>query len=278
MAESQEEANLDFDDNAAIHEEFQHPIPVEMPPTVAHSTHDFVPRQEPIARDILGDALNFPPMEIYMQDDNDLMPEDLDFSFLNDMESSSMLSLSPIALVSDPTPQHSTMSVGAEAYKHSSALSVWNPSKEDNTDQEQQDLVLAQNAGPSTYNADYSRRRATPKKELIHTARDRILAMILRITTGAASYRVVTSFPSLDILRDLIHHALIHMRERQIGNFIHVPSFDINKQRPELLGAIIAYGSISSPSTAVRKFGYALQETIRVAINQLVSHDSCCDD
>ena len=276
MVEPQEEeSSLDFDDNSVNRVATQHPIPAEMPPTAARSTHDLsMPRQEPIARDILGDTLNFPPMGTYLQYDNDLTLEDLDFSFLNDLGPSRVPSPLPIALLSDPTPQQLTTSVGAEAYKHSSALTAWNPSKDDNYDQEQQeqqDLILAQNVGPSPYNAESSHGRAIPKKELFHTARDRVLAMIVRIISGATSNRIVASFPSLDILRDLIHYALIHMRERQVANFIHVPSFDINKQRPELLGAIIAYGSVTSPSPALRKFGYALQETIRVAINQLVS-------
>ena len=273
MVESQEEGNsLSFDDNSATQEDIQHPFAADIPLTLAQSTHDpSMPRQEPIARDILGATMNFPPMGTYIQYDNDPFLGDLDFSFLNDLGLSRMPSPPPVNLVSDPTPQQSTMSVGAEAYKHSTAMAAWNPSREDNYDREQQDLILAQNhVGSSPYNADSSRSRATPKKELSQTARDRILAMILRLTTETASNRIVTSFPSLEILRDLIHHALMHMRMRQIGNFIHFPSFDMNKQRPELLGAIIAYGSVTSPSPAVRKFGYALQETIRVAINHLV--------
>ena len=273
MLETQEEGNsLDFDDNAAVQEEIQHPIPAETSSIVAYSAHDSsMPRQEPVARDILGDTLNFPPMGTDIQYDNDSVLEDLDFCFLYDLGSSRVTSPLPLALPWDPSLRQSTMSVGAEAYKHSTAMTAWNPSKEDNYDQEQRDLVLAPNVGPPPYSADSSRGRTIPKKELFYTARDRILAMMVRITSGAASNRIVASFPSLDILRDLIHHALIHMRERQIGNFIHFPSFDMNKQRPELLGAIIAYGSVTSPSPAVRKFGYALQEAIRIAINQLVS-------
>ena len=273
ILETQEEGNsLDFDDDAAAQEEGQHTAPVETSSVLAYSAHNpSTPRQEPVARDILGDTLNFPPMGTDVQYDNDSFLEDLDFCFLYDVGSPGITSPLPTALPLDPSPQQSTMSVGAEAYKHSTAMTAWNPGREDNHDQEQQDLILGQNFRPPAYSAEFSHGRTIPKKELSHTARDRILAMMLRITSGTASSRIIASFPSLDILRDLIHHALIHIMERQIGNFIHVPSFDMNKQRPELLGAIIAYGSITSPSPAVRKFGYALQETIRIAINQLVS-------
>ncbi|KAK5059599.1 hypothetical protein LTR44_009424 [Exophiala sp. CCFEE 6388] len=279
MAEPQDgRIRLSFEENSSSHEpeEFQRPFPSDLPPTLTQPTHDFsVYRQEPIARDILGDTLNFSPMGTdYGQYDNDPFLGDLDFSFLNDLDVSRLPSPVPVAVLSEPTLQQSTMSFGAEAYKHSSSLTDWNPSVEDNYDQEQQDLILAQNnVEPSPYYVGSPRGRAVPKKELFPTARDRILAMTLRLSSSTASNRIVASFPSLEILRDLIHHALIHMRERQIGNFIHVPSFDMNKQRPELLGALIAYGSVTSPSAAVRKFGYAFQETIRVTINHLVQED-----
>jgi hypothetical protein len=274
IVESQEEEGncVDFEeDNSASQDDIQHPLLADMPPTVAQAADDFsVHRQEPIARDILGDTLNFPPMGTYT--DNDLFLGDLDFSFLNGLGPSEMPSPQHMAHVLEPTLQQSTMSVGAEAYKHSTALTAWNPGVEENYDQEQQDLILAQsNVGSSSYDVDSSHGRASPKKTLFQTARDRILAMTLRLSSGTASNHIVASFPSLEILSDLIHHALIHLRERQILNFIHFPSFDMNKQRPELLGALIAYGSVTSASPAVRKFGYALQETIRVAINHLVS-------
>ena len=276
VVEVGKEANsLSSEINPVVQDEIQEPIPADMmlPIEVPSSDQPVVDRQEPIARDILGDTLNFSPMGTDIQLlENDSILEDLDFSFLYDLESSRMATPLPVVTTSLPTPPPSTLSVGAEAYKHSSALTAWNPSREDNYDREQQDLILAQNIGSSTPNAETTgRARAVPRKELFHTARDRILAMILRITSGAASSRIVASFPCLDILRDLMHHALIHMRERQINNFIHIPSLDMNKQRPELLAGIVAYGSITSPSPAVRKFGYALQEAVRLAINQLVS-------
>ncbi len=277
MIEPQEGWNdLDFDDHPASLEDTQRLDLPEMPPTVAQSTHDLsTAPQEPIAREILGNTLNFPPMGTYLQYDNDIFLGDLDFSFLNDLGPSRMASPPPIALLSELSTQQSTMLVGAEAYKHSSALTAWNPSHEENHNQEQQDLILAQsNAKSLPCNNDASRGRVFPKKELSQTARDQVLATIVRLTSGSASNRIVASFPSLEILGDLIHHALHHMRERQIGNFIHFPAFDMNKQRPELLGAIIAYGSVTSPSPATRKFGYALQETMRVALNHLVSHRS----
>lgn len=274
IVESQDEGNSPDLDGNFLTQNIDHlvndlsPSVVQPPLTLSTS------QQQPLCHDILAATLSLPPMGNSIQYDNtDPFLNDLDFSFLNDLGPSRLPSPPPVDRVLDPAPQQSAMSAGAAAYKHSTALSAWDPSREESYDREQQDLVLTQNhMEPSPSDAVPSRDNAvTQKQELFHTTRDCILAMILRHTTEAASNRIVTCFPAGDILRHLIHHALTHMRERQIGNFIHFPSFQLNKQRPELLGAIIAYGSVASPSPAVRRFGYALQETIRVAINQLVS-------
>ena len=146
MVDSQEEENgLSFDDAFATHEGIQPPFAADDAPTPMRPTEG-LSTTEPVARDILGAALNFPPTGIYAEYDNDPFLGDLDFSFLNDLGPSRVASPPPPDLVSNPTPQQSTMSVGAEAYKLSTALTAWNPSKEDNYDQEQQDLILAQNA------------------------------------------------------------------------------------------------------------------------------------
>jgi hypothetical protein len=238
-----------------------------------------ISEQQSICRNTLAATLSFPSMETSVQtDNNDPFLDDLDFSFLNEPETSRTPSAPSVDHALDPAPHQSAMLAGAAAYKHSTALSAWDPSEEESYDRQQQDLVLTPKLiEPSPYHTISSHvSTVILKQELFHTTRDCILAMILRNTTEKASKRIVTCFPSLDILRDLIHHALMHMRERQIGNFIHFPSFQWNKQRPELLGAIIAYGSVASPSPAVRRFGYALQETVRVAIDQLVSLSRQC--
>ena len=228
-------------------------------------------QSEPMLQDILGDTLNFVPVGDYGQPEQYPALEDVDFSFLNDLSLPELPSLLPLSPPSDATSQQSTIAIGAEAYKGMTSLSTWTPRQGDNYQREQQDLILSQHARPLTHSVHLSDSRAFPKKDLPHTQRDQILAMVVRTASRAASSRIVSSFPSVDILRDLIHHALHHMRERQVGNFIHVPSFNLGKQRPVLLGALIAYGCVTSPSPEARKFGYALQETVRVAINELVS-------
>ena len=92
--------------------------------------------------------------------------------------------------------------------------------------------------------------------------------------------RLSASLESVDVLKAITHHALLHMQEQQMIPFIHLASFDLNGQRTELLGALLAYGAVSSPSVTVRKFGYSMQELVRLALNQkvdppLTPHPQC---
>ena len=227
-------------------------------------------RPIPPADNIPGSTMNLPVWGDFVHFDSDLALEDMDLSFLNEM-SPSMLPSPPREPELAPTIEHATIAVGTEAYKHSSALAPWNPSKGDNHAVDEQDLVLPNNVNPSTHSPQFSAHQTIEKQEISVAARDQILAMILRNTSRAGSNRIVCSFPSIEVLSDLILHACIHMKGRQSCDFVHVPSINLNRQRPHLLCALIAYGATCSQALPVRKFGYALQETVRVAIDHLVS-------
>ena len=270
--------NLNFDQHSSTQRGNRRAEPQDVAMAISQPSQDvFTTPSEPMLLDILGDTLNFAPIRDYGQLDHDTSLEDMDFSFLNDLSLPEMPALLPLSPLSDVTSQQSTMAIGAEAYRGMSALSTWNPRKGDNYMLEQQDLILSQNVRTLTHDVHLSDSRAFPKKDLPSSLRDQILAMVLRTASRAASSRIVTSFPSIEKLRDLIHHALQHMRERQVGNFIHAPSFNLGQQRPELLGSLIAYGCVTSSLPAVRRFGYALQDTVRVAINELVSPSQILD-
>lgn len=246
-------------------------------------TDMMMPPQDSFVQDILGSTLGLPDIGDFIQLDSDPMLEDMDFSFLNNVNTPMAPSPPPafpsipLSPVSNPTPQSSMVGVGTEAYRQSEVLNDWEPGGGDNNESEHQNLVLPQNIRPGAPSRS-SVTKSITRKDLSLAMRDRILAMILRTTSTTAADNIVGSFPSVEVLRDLIHIACLHMRDKQVISFIHMPSFDLNEQRPELVGAFIAYGSVCSPSPTVRKFGYALQEAVRAAINQLVSFASmlCC--
>ena len=218
---------------------------------------------------ILDSNMNLPRFGDNVGSETDLMFDDVDFSFLSGIDT--LPAPTPIqqppSPVSNPTPQASAVGAGREAYRESQVLAGWIHAAEGRGEQAQQDLILPQHvkpAGPSVA------ANSTPIKDVSMAVRDRILTMILRTTSRAVADRIIASFPPLDVLKSLIHHAFIHLKDQQLISFLHFPSLDLDTQRPELLAVIVAYGSVCSPSLAVRKFGYAVQEASRTAILQLV--------
>jgi hypothetical protein len=232
-----------------------------------------MPSQADVMQDILGSTLTLPDFGDFIEIDPNPILDDMDFSFLNSTALNtcqpSPVYLAP-SLASVSSPNSSAIGAGAEAYRRSLVHRGWEPGREENHELEHQNLVLPHNIQPECLNSS-SEMTSMTKKTLSLSMRDRILAMILRTASAQAVERTVASFPPVEVLRDLIHLAFVRMRNLQAIPVIHVPSFDLNEQRPELLAALIAYGSIYSPSPSVRRFGYAIQETVRIAMNQLVS-------
>jgi hypothetical protein len=233
---------------------------------------DPVPSQIDVMQDILGDTATHSYFGDFLDLDQDHLLDDIDFSFLDNTfirPSQTSPAYPPLSSASEPSPCSTTMGVGAEVYRKSHVHRGWEPGREENQESEHQNLNLPQNVrlecpDPSSVTIQML------KKPLSLSLRDRILAMILRTASTPSAERIVASFPPPEILRDLIYLAFVRMRDLQAIPVVHMPSFDLNKQRPELLAALIAYGSIYSSSQSVRKFGYAMQETVRIAIHQLV--------
>lgn len=231
------------------------------------------PSQDSFMQNILDSTLTIPDFGNFIEMDPDLIMEDIDFSFLNNTGTQNFQP-SPVSVPATTALGESTNSpttgVGIEAYRRSHVLKGWQPGKGENDELEHQNLILPHNVRSDSLNPSI-KTSSIVKKSLSLSMRDRILSMILRTASGQAAERIVGSFPSLGVLSDLIHLAFVRMNDLQAVPMIHMPSFELNEQRPELLGALIAYGSIQSSSPSVRAFGYAVQETVRMAINQLVS-------
>ncbi|KAF2489321.1 hypothetical protein BU16DRAFT_496007 [Lophium mytilinum] len=228
--------------------------------------------QDNFMQDILYDTLNIPDIGDFIQQDCESTLGDLDFSFLDDMNSPRspppppLVSQSPI---STTVSQPSTVGFGAEAFRKSDVHNEWEPGTEDHHRQEYPNLIMPQKLRPEDIRRSFEVSSMSHRR-MPSLMRDRVLAMILRSSCGSATERILKSFPSLEVLNDLIQLAFVHMKEHQVIQFIHLPSVDLDDQRAEFLGSLIAYGSVSSPSQTVRKFGYALQEIVRASILRLV--------
>ena len=234
---------------------------------------DSLPSKNNFLQDILDGTSTLPDFGNFIEMDPDLIMEDIDFSFLNNMGTRhfqpSPVSV-PVAKTLGVSPNSPTTGIGIEAYRMSRVLKGWQPGKEENGELEHQNLILPHDVRPESLNPS-TKTSSIIKKNLSLSTRDQILSMILRTASGQAAERIVGSFPSPGVLRDLVHLAFVRMGDLQAIPMIHMPTLDLSEQRPELLGALIAYGSIHSSSPSVRAFGYAVQETVRMAINQLVS-------
>jgi hypothetical protein len=159
----------------------------------------------------------------------------------------------------------SSVAIGSQVYRRP-LLMGWVPSRDENSGTEYSHLAL-----PAEVSGQMRPSRRLIQDVLSVAARDQILSMILDTSSRANRSRIISSFPSTSILTDLIQFAFLHMTEKQTNSFIHLPTFQISDENPELLGALIAAGAIYSPVQAVRNFGYAMQEAIRVAIQHRVS-------
>lgn len=73
------------------------------------------------------------------------------------------------------------------------------------------------------------------------------------------------SFPSLQLLEDLIDVFLLE-DTYDIGSYIHIPSFDSQKTRTELLMAMVARGAAFVSFGPIWKMGMVLQDVVRYAI------------
>ena len=220
--------------------------------------------------DVLGGTMDIADMDDYIEFDPNSVLDEFEFSFLNDSNVLPAQGLAAVSPASNRTTDSSTMGVGSEVYRMSQSLSGWDPEKETSNEMEHQNLILPIQLNPTRLPSS-SRTRFLLKKDLSGATRDRILAMILRTSPRKTSDSIIGSFPSIETLQNLIHYALLHMTEQQVVPFIHLPSFTINHQPPELLCALVAYGSVWSPSIVVRKFGYAVQEVVRMSVAQKVS-------
>lgn len=96
-------------------------------------------------------------------------------------------------------------------------------------------------------------------------ARDRIFQLVSKT---ARSQITIPSFPSADCVDKLIKVGIAKRTETDA--WIHPYLFESETARPEFLTALVAAGCVCFGIPAVSKTGLALQEIVRVALNNLV--------
>lgn len=166
-----------------------------------------------------------------------------------------------------PVPKNS-LTMSAQAFKES----LWSfvPATGDHGKSHQFNLTMPMD---SLVSSTRSSGMSAPCPALSQRARDGILACVLGTCDAAVVPRIVSSFPSAELMTNLIHNWIIH-HKRQRDAWFHLESFDPNKQSAELLVAMIAAGASISNFPAVRRLGYAFQEAARAANERLFESDN----
>ncbi|KAK3329359.1 hypothetical protein B0H66DRAFT_20445 [Apodospora peruviana] len=143
----------------------------------------------------------------------------------------------------------------------------WSPGKTDTCYTEQTNLPLPSRdiSGAQIQETTRSVDRVI-KEKLQSSGRDRILGIVLSTCrNNSIMTRVASSFPSTDAMDDWIHIFLAsHLCS--VSAWIHYGSFSLNTQWPEWLAMAASAGAVLAPIPALRRFGFALQEAVRVTI------------
>lgn len=155
--------------------------------------------------------------------------------------------------------------VGVEAFQKSS-LSRWLPSQQDNTATHMNQLSVGAEEAEASYNR-LSQEHRVLSEPLTATASNKVLAVILSTCDAEKGAAIAAAFPPRQLLDKLIQNYLIQNRIMS-ASFVHGPTFCANRERPELLGAVIAAGAGLSDSRSLQEFGLAIQEALSLVVQK----------
>ncbi|KAL2129077.1 hypothetical protein VTI74DRAFT_8269 [Chaetomium olivicolor] len=144
----------------------------------------------------------------------------------------------------------------------------WQPQQADNCYTEQSNLPLPSHSDAQGTQIQDSRVAVDRvSKDVLHgSCRDRIMGTVLSTCRDSSmSARVASSFPSAEAMDSWINIFLAaHLC--QVSSWLHYGSLSLNKHCTEWLATAAAAGAVLTPVPAFRRFGFALQEAIRVSI------------
>ncbi|EGX94073.1 C6 and C2H2 transcription factor RegA-like protein [Cordyceps militaris CM01] len=104
------------------------------------------------------------------------------------------------------------------------------------------------------------------QEKLEQSGRDRLLSSVLSTCkTDSSRNQVAASFPTVELMDGMIH-IFLEAHACQVSGWIHFPTFKLNEQWAEWIGTAAAAGAVSTPVPTLRKFGFAVQEAIRLTI------------
>ncbi|GKT42350.1 early growth response protein 1 [Colletotrichum spaethianum] len=143
----------------------------------------------------------------------------------------------------------------------------WAPNKLDSGYVEHPNFsVPADDTSSAAFQESRKKHARIVRDRLDQSGRDQILAIVLSTCkSDSIMSRVASSFPSLEVMDSLIH-IFLASHFCQTSQWIHHGSFSMSSQWPEWLAVAASSGATLTPVQTLRKFGFALQEAVRVTI------------
>lgn len=152
--------------------------------------------------------------------------------------------------------------MASEAFQRS--LWRWIPNKMDRGYGEQLNLSL-----PSDVGVTFTHAERPCAERLEQSARDKIMAMVMNTCDQDGIQQIVSQFPSADAL-DCLAQDFLFLHQTRAVSYIHIPTFRPNAMRSELMAMTAACGAVRNSVSAVRKLGFALQESVRLTVPKTV--------
>jgi hypothetical protein len=209
--------------------------------------------------------------------DTNMELSDMDFGLLDHWNTDGMGATNVIPAQQE-TPKSDTSTDRAHMHIRQNLVTAWDvspwrwdPVAKDNAFGEQGNLPVSKKdvASIQAQTSKGGLRRVIDQK-LDFAARDGVLALVLgACQPDTMSSRISGSFPSSDLL-DTMLHVFLNSHTNQVSDYIHFPTFKLNEQEPEWIAGAAAAGAVLTPIPTLRKFGYALQESVRIVIPRRV--------
>ncbi|RFU81450.1 c6 and c2h2 transcription factor [Trichoderma arundinaceum] len=143
----------------------------------------------------------------------------------------------------------------------------WEPTTKDNAYTEQANLPLSTKDISNAHFQETKRQlERVVEQRLNLPSRDQILAIVLKTCRDASmAGRVAASFPTVEVM-DAMVQTFLAAHLRQVSTWIHYPTLKLNAVWPEWIGNAVAAGAVLMPASTLRKFGFAVQEAVRITI------------
>lgn len=142
----------------------------------------------------------------------------------------------------------------------------WHPATSDGSYTEMRNLPVSSSDDTTTLRERRKRLGRTVPDKLEPAARDGAMAVVLKTCDDPEMMaRVASSFPSVEMMDSLIH-IFLASHFCQTPPYVHPATFNLNTRWPDWVAIAAASGAILTPVPTLRKWGFAIQEAVRLIL------------